>query len=84
MKIAMRKKLVAVEPDTKPKASGPFVGMDSDNNTSGIVRFLGPDVDQDIKIGSKVFFASKIANLVIEGKNLSIMESDNIVAIVED
>lgn len=82
--IKMRGKRVGVERVGRNTKAQGFLSMPDDQNSVGIIKYIGADVDDDLKIGQKVYFDNKRTVIVIEGKEILVMDSENIVARVEE
>lgn len=79
----MRKNFVAVATPEKNKGNGVFVAPE-DTFSTGIIRYVSKDADQDLKVGMKVSFGNKLQNIRMGAEQLKVMEDNNIVAIIGD
>lgn len=84
-KIIMRNNKVAVEKINKgsSKKDSFLVLPDSPNDTGRII-YLGPNAGSDLKVDQTVYFASNYQNVRMEGRELCVMNDDNILGIVDE
>ena len=82
MPVQMRGKKVAVEKQGKSGGSkDSLFALPEDTTSCGVILYVGPDVGSDLKVGQKVYFGDKRQQLRIEGKDLQVMEEDNVLAV---
>jgi len=82
-RVQMLGKRVGVEPLNKatPKKESLFVTPDSSRNI-GIIIYAGDA--SGFTVGVKVYFGNKYERLPMEGKDILVMESENVLATVEE
>lgn len=79
--LQMRGKKVAVEKLGKSSGSkDSLFALPEDTTSCGTIIAAGPEVT-DLQVGQKVYFGDKRQQVRIEGKDLQIMEEDNVLAI---
>lgn len=86
MNIKMRPGKLAVQKQgTTKKNQGAFV-MPETIDSMGIIEFIADDISEKsgLKIGSKIFFGDRRQEIRMAGKDLQIMELENVIAIVEE
>lgn len=84
--IRMRKNLVAVQKlgkHEKKSALDDLISMPEVSNSLGIVRYVGPEVE-DLKVGQKVYFGNKRYEFYMEGMNVLVMDEENVYATIEE
>jgi len=81
MSIKLRGKYVGiVSVKTNDKS---FLALPDDSNTAGTILYIGDEVKSDLKIGQVVHFGNQKSTIKVGGKEITLMEDSNIVAIVE-
>lgn len=84
MKIKMRKNYVGIQTPKNNEGNGVFI-VPEDSFSTGIIKYLPENNDQlDLVIGTKVSFGKDFQTINIGNEKLKVMESDNIVAIIEE
>lgn len=85
MAIKLKGKRVAVEKIKKQKkeAHGGLIMPDSEEYL-GHIRFVGPDADQTLQPGQKVYFSTNYQQSRMDGVDLCIMDDKEIFAVVEE
>ena len=79
--LQMRGKKVAVEKLGKSEGNkSTLFAMPEDTTSCGTIVGIGPEV-ADLKVGDKVYFGDKRQQIRAEGKDLQIMEEDNVLAV---
>ncbi len=82
MSVQLRGKKIAVEKLAKSGGQNGLFSMPEDTTSCGIITHIGPEVQQnDLKVGMKVYFGDKRQQVRIEGKDLQVMEEDNVLAV---
>ena len=81
--IIMRGKRVAVERLVKATAGNSMFAMPEDASAVGLIKYVGNEVS-GLSIGQKVYYGKNRHELKMEGKDILIMDEDNIYAIVTD
>lgn len=85
MQAQMRGSRVAVEILGKSSNKGSLLAMPEDASASGVILLLGKDLaSSDLKVGQKVYFGKNHHQLRMEGRNVLVMDEDNVYAIAED
>ena len=80
MKVKMRKNRIAVESLNKiRKSTDSLLTMPDTADCTGVVRYVSEDVT-DLKVGSIVCYGSDRQRVKLEGKDLEIMDPDNVFA----
>lgn len=86
MPVQMRGKRVGVE--KLGKSSGPSNGlfaMPEDIGSCGTIVYLGDELKESgLKLGSKVYFGDKRQQVRIEGKDIQVMDEDNVLAVASE
>ena len=81
----MRGNRIGVQRLKKSKANeNPLIVMGDAGDMVGIVKFLGDNASEDLKVGMKVYYGNKKQQVKIQGLDIEVMEDDNIFAIAED
>lgn len=82
MPVQMRGKRVAVERLGKSgDQKNTLFSMPEDTTSCGTIIYAGPEVGPELAVGMKVYFGDKRQQVRIEGKDLQVMEEDNVLAI---
>lgn len=84
MTLKMRGNRIGVERLGKSQNNETILAMPEDTNSMGIVKFVGDSAPDDLKPGMKVCFGNKREPITIKGKEILVMDEDNVVAIVEE
>jgi len=85
MNIKMRGKRVGVEKVGKSTKKDAFLAMPDDSSSVGIIRFIGDALtDTDLKVGDKIHFGKNRHEIKIEGKDILVMDEDNVYAVVNE
>jgi co-chaperonin GroES (HSP10) len=81
----MRNKKIGVEKASKQskKDVGIWVAPDV-ADSYGIIRYLGPNSADDLKIGMKVYYGTQREQVRMAGSDIEVMNEDNVIAIVQD
>lgn len=81
MRIKVRGKKVLVAPMPKEEVSptARFIAQASNANSQGVIRYLGDEVNPELKVGMVVYFIDERQSIVIEGFEMMVMSDDNIV-----
>lgn len=83
--VQLRGKKVAIEKlktQTK-KQENSFLHIPDSEEYLGIIKYIGPDADKDLKIGQKVFFSRNYQQVRMESSDLCVLEDKEIYAITE-
>lgn len=87
MQIQFKGKRVAIEKiktsDKSKDSMGGIIVVPQQEEYSGVVRFVGPDVDPSIRPGAKVYFSTNYQQFRIQGRDLCVMNESEIVAVEE-
>lgn len=85
MPINLRGKRVAVEKIKKQQkgAHGGIIMPDSEEYL-GHIRYVGPEADQSLKAGQKVYFSTNYQQSRMDGVDLCVMDDKEIFAVVEE
>ena len=84
MQTRMRGKRVGVEKLSKSSSTNAMFAMPEDSTSCGVIVYLGTELtDSDLKVGQKVYFGDKRQQVRIDGKDIQIMDDDNVLAVVE-
>lgn len=84
MSVQMRGKRVGVEQVGKSQSNTTLLAMPEDSSAVGIIRYAGELAAKDLPVGTKVYFGKSYHQLRMNGKNILVMDDDNVYAIVED
>lgn len=85
MPVQMRGKRIGVEKLGKSSNQNTLFAMPEDTHSCGIVVFVGDALsDSDIKVGKKVYFGDRRQMIRIEGKEVHVMDEDNVLAIAQE
>lgn len=84
MQVQMRGKRVGIEKLGKSQKANSFLEMPEDTNSQGVIKYLGAEAREDLKVGDKVYFGNQRITMNIEGKEIYVMDDDNVVAIVQE
>lgn len=85
MPVQLRGKKVTVQKLGKSgSGANSLLAMPEDTTHCGTIINLGPECRPDLKVGMKVYFADNRQQIRMEGKDLQLMDDDNIVGIAQD
>ncbi len=84
MSILMRGNKIGVEKVGKSSSNLNGIIMPDVADSLGIIRYVGDSVETDIVVGLKVYYGTKRQQIRMGGSDIEVMESDNVLAIVED
>lgn len=81
MQIQLRGKRVGVEKLKKQDSKNElFLKMPDHEEYLGVVKYVGPDAQSDIKVGQKVYFGNTFQTLRMAGAEICVMEDTNVLA----
>lgn len=84
MNLRLRGNFVAVEKIKKAANKTSFIAMPESEQLSGVIRYIGPAVQTDLKLGQSVYFGDKFQKIRLPGSEVHIMEDSNVIAVQED
>lgn len=85
MPAQMRGKRVGVEKLGKSTNQASFIAMPEDASAVGFIRFLGDGLkDSDLKVGMKVYFGKDRHELRMDGKDILVMNEENVYAVATE
>ena len=84
MSARMRGKRIGVEKLGKSTNQAGLFALPEDASAVGTIRYLGDGLaESDLKIGMKVYFGKNRHELRMEGKDILVMDEDNVYATAE-
>lgn len=84
MSLQLRGKKIAVEKLAKSSGSAGLFALPEDTTSCGSIVYVGSEFVGDLRVGMKVYFGDKRQQVRVEGKDLQIMEEDNVFAIAKE
>ena len=55
--------------------------MPEDGDAVGIIRYAGPGVEANLKVGVKVYYGKERHRIKIKGIDIEVMDEDNVYAV---
>jgi co-chaperonin GroES (HSP10) len=85
MQIKLRGKRVAIEKMKRnAKKDNALFSMPETEEYCGVIRFLGPDVSEDLKVGQTVYFNTQIQEVRMAGIQLCVVDDSNVLAVADE
>lgn len=85
MKIKMLGSMIGVVPQGKARGRDSYGLVNVNTNESnGVIKFLSEDASKELKIGQTIYYGDKYQRVQIQGESVLVMESENVVAVVEE
>lgn len=84
MPVRMLGNKVGVEKLGKSASTNGLFALPEDTNSVGVIRYKGENVGEQYQLGAKVYFGDKRQQVRMEGKDIQVMEVDNLLAIAEE
>ena len=84
MIVQMRGNKIGVQKLGKGSKDKSFIVTPEDSESLGVIKYLGSNVPDDLKVGMKVFYGDKRQRITIGESEIEVMESDNVFAIAGD
>jgi co-chaperonin GroES (HSP10) len=80
----MRGKRLGVEKLGKSTNQNSLFALPEDTSSCGTIVFLGEGLaESDLKVGMKVYFGDKRQQVRIEGRDVQVMDEENVLAIAD-
>lgn len=84
MSIQMRGDRVGVQKVGKSNDQSTGIIMPEVADSLGIIRYIGDGADEDLKVGTKVYYGNKRQQIQMGGADIEVMESENVFALVKE
>lgn len=83
--IKMRGKLVGVEKlGRASKDDDSILFTPETTEATGVIKYLGEEAPKDLTIGTMVYYGDKRTQITVEGREIIVMDADNILAVVDE
>jgi hypothetical protein len=85
MPIKLRGKKVAIEKvKAASKKQQPLFTMPETEEYSGVIRYLGPEAAEDLKVGQTVYFTNQFQEVRMAGASLCVTEDSQVLAVSDE
>lgn len=85
MQIKLRGKKVAIEKMKKTtKKDNALFTMPETEEYCGVIRYLGPDASDDLKVGQTVYFTNQFQEVRMAGSSLCVTDDINVLAVSDE
>ena len=84
MKVHLQGSRVAVSSLNKAQKKEGLMYIPDSNDCTGTIEYLGDDYKGSLIIGQIICYGDHIQNIKIEGKDLKVMDPENVIAILEE
>lgn len=84
MKVQIQGRRVAIESLEKVKKKEGILYEPISSGNTGLIKYLGTDYVGTLEIGQLVCYGDQRQRMKIGGKDLEVMESENIIAVLEE
>lgn len=84
MKVQMQGRKVAIEPLEKVNKSSGVLFVPESSDCTGLVKYIGTEYRGNLKVGQVVCYGDQRQRVKMVGKELDVMDSENIFAVLEE